>query len=55
MKERVLYILQISKTRASPSDGFVSYPGHPASVWRDSVDVFYSRSCLGYGLGLDEN
>ena len=42
--ERTPYMPPNSKTGASPSDGFVQYPGHLFGweVCRDAVGVFYS-------------
>ena len=44
--QMVLHITQSSRTRDSPSDSLVSYPGHSLGevlpVCRDTVGVFYS-------------
>ena len=44
VNEGVLHILQSSRTGASPSDFFVSHPGHSLrevlSQYRDTVNVF---------------
>ena len=37
--ERVLHIPQISKAGASPSDGFISYPGHLLGCSYPSVEM----------------
>ena len=51
--EGVLHVSQSSRTRASSSDGLVSYPGHLLGGWvlllcRNAVGVFYSPSWLGW-------
>ena len=49
--EGILHIPQSSSiTEVSPSDYFVSYPGHSSGKfysWRDAVSVFCSPSWLG--------
>ena len=45
--EGVLYISEISKAGASPSDGLMLYLWHSLSLCRDAVGVFYSLSQQG--------
>ena len=49
--ERVLYILQHSRTGASPSDGLVSYPGHS---FYPSAEMGCSGKfcCANFGDGI---
>ena len=50
--ERVLYIPQSSRAKASPSDPLMSYLGHMLRdvlpLCRDVVDIFYNHSPPGY-------
>ena len=54
MKEGVLHNNQSCRTKATPSDGLVSHPGHllrgggPLSLCRDVVCIFYNPNWLGW-------